>query len=157
MNALTKTTVAVASAAALAASALVTAGPASAAPKQPKVSIASVTVDEGAGQATVTVTLNKKAKKKLKLNWATQASPKSATAGEDFTAVRGRLVLTPGTTSADLVVPITDDTAVEDTEFFVVKFNGKAVKVKNPRVRVTITDNDVAAPTTPTTPAEPTA
>jgi hypothetical protein len=147
MNALTKATVAVASATALAASAVATAGPANAAPKKPKVSISSVTVDEGAGQATITVTLNKKAKKKLKLNWATQASPKSAKAGKDFTAVKGRLVLQPGTKTADLVVPIIDDTEVEGTEFFVVKFNGKTVKVKNPRVRVTITDNDTAAPT----------
>jgi len=146
MNALTKATVAIASASALALSAVATAGPASAAPKKPKVSIASVTVDEGAGQATITVTLNKKAKKKLKLNWATQAVPKSATPGKDFTPVKGRLVLKPGTTTADLVVPIIDDTEVEGTEYFVVKFNGKTVKVKNPRVRVTITDNDVAAP-----------
>ena len=146
MNALTKATVAIASASALALSAVATAGPASAAPQKPKVSIASVTVDEGAGQATITVTLNKKAKKKLKLNWATQAAPKSAQAGTDFTAVKGRLVLQPGTKTADLVVPIIDDTVVEGTEFFFVKFNGKTVKVKNPRVRVTITDNDVAAP-----------
>jgi hypothetical protein len=147
MNALTKATVAVASTSALALSVLATAGPATAAPKKPKVSISSVTVNEGDGQAVITVTLNKKAKKKLKLNWATQASPKSAKAGQDFTAVKGRLVLKPGTKSAELTVPIIDDTEVEGTEFFVVKFNGKAVKVKNPRVRVYIEDNDVAAPT----------
>lgn len=148
MNTLSKAAVAVAGASALALSAVATAGPANAAPKTPKVSIASVTVDEGAGQATVTVNLNKKAKKKLKLNWATQAAPKSAKAGQDFTAVRGRLVLQPGTKTADLVVPIIDDTEVEGAEYFFVKFNGKAVKVKNPRVRVTITDNDTAAPAT---------
>jgi hypothetical protein len=146
MNALTKTAVALSSATVLAASAVATAGAASAAPKQPKVSISSVAVDEGAGQATVTVTLNKKAKKNLRLNWATQASPKSAKAGKDFTAVRGHLTLKPGTTSAELVVPILEDAEVEGTEFFFVKFNGKAVKVKNPRVRVTITDNDSATP-----------
>ena len=147
MNALTTTTVAVAGATAVALSALAAAGPADAQHvKQPKASIPSVTVDEGAGRATITVTLNKKAKKRLKLNWSTQASPRSATAGKDFTPVRGRLVLTPGTTSADLVVPIIDDSDVEGTEFFFVKFNGKAVKVKNPRVRVTITDNDTATP-----------
>jgi hypothetical protein len=147
MNALTKATVALASASALAVSAIATSGPASAAPKKPKASISSVTVDEGAGQATVTVTLNKKAKKRLKLNWSTQASPKSAKPGKDFTAVKhGRVVLKPGEKSAELVVPIIDDTEVEGTEFFFVKFNGKAVKVKNPRVRVTITDNDSATP-----------
>jgi hypothetical protein len=144
MNALTKAAAATVSAAALAVSAFATAGPANAAPKKPKVSISSVTVDEGAGQATVTVTLNKKAKKKLKLNWATQALPKSAKAGLDFTAVKGRLVLQPGTKTADLVVPIIDDTEVEGTEAFVIKFSGKVVKIKNPRVRVTITDNDTA-------------
>lgn len=149
MNALTKATVAVASASALAVSALATAGSATAAPhapQAPKASIQSVTVAEDAGQATITVTLNKRAKKKLKLNWATQAAPRSAKAGQDFTAVKGRLVLTPGTKTAELVVPVLDDTVAEDSEFFFVKFNGKAVKVKNPRVRVSITDND-AAPT----------
>lgn len=124
--------------------------PATGAPKT-KVAIqqADIVVDEAAGTASVTIAINKKAKKKLKLNWATQANPKSAKAGEDFTAVKGRLVFTAGEKEATLVVPILEDTVDEADEFFYIKFNGKAVKVKNPRVKVTITDNDTAPVVTP--------
>ncbi|HEY0887986.1 MAG TPA: Calx-beta domain-containing protein [Nocardioides sp.] len=126
-----------------------TTAPAVAAPKKPKVSVADIVVSEGDGTATLTLTVNKKSKKKVKLNWSTQARPKSAKAGEDFTAVKkGRVVLAPGETTATLTVPILDDTVAEGEEFFFVKFNGKAVKVKRPMVKVTIADDD-ATPTPP--------
>lgn len=126
-----------------------TTAPAVAAPKKPKVSIAdtTITVTEG-GVATVTLTVNKKSKKKVKLNWSTQARPKSAKAGTDFVAVKkGRVVLQPGETTATLPVAIPDDTLAEGDEVFFIKFNGKAVKVKRPKVRVTIVDNDGPAVT----------
>ncbi|UDY22344.1 Calx-beta domain-containing protein [Nocardioides sp. Kera G14] len=146
MNALTKAAVTAASTAALALSSLAlgTAAADAAKPAKPKASVTGVTVSEDAGFVTVTVTLTKKAKRKLKLNWSTQSVGKkgAATAGADYAAVKGRVVLTKGEKSADLVVPIIDDATVEGTETFYIKFNGKAAHVKKPRVAVTITDND---------------
>jgi hypothetical protein len=116
----------------------------------PVVNSRPVVVDEGAGTATVTITLRRAAKKDISLDWSTlsrgfktyrgdfrhQARELSrlshghrghhrigrATAGEDYTASNGTVVIAAGSKTASVTVPVTDDTTVEPSEIFLVRF-----------------------------------
>lgn len=104
----------------------------------------SVTVVEG-DTAIVTLTLKKPAKHRTKVNWKTLNG--TAKAGSDYTKVKkGRLIFQRGETEKVIAVTTLDDSIVEPSEYFYVKFSaGHVLKVKNPKVKVTITDNDTAS------------
>ncbi|WGL50322.1 Calx-beta domain-containing protein [Nocardioides sp. BP30] len=98
-----------------------------------------VTVTEG-GWATVTVTLRKPATKTLRLTWKTV---NGTATGKDFKKVKAaHLVFSRGQIAATVAVKTRDDTKVESTESFWVKFSGKGIKLDKKRVMVSITDND---------------
>ena len=69
-------------------------------------SAADVTVDYATGQAQVLSGL------------AARQGITAATAGEDYTAATGSVTFSPGDTTRDVTVQLTDDDVSEDTEFF---------------------------------------
>ncbi|MBF2094388.1 MAG: DUF4347 domain-containing protein, partial [Synechococcales cyanobacterium K44_A2020_017] len=73
----------------------------------PTVSISDLTVAEDVGDAVFTVTLSEPATDPVVLDFNT--SDFSTTAGEDYTAVSGRLTIPSGGTQAFITVPIIDD------------------------------------------------
>ena len=69
----------------------------------------------------------------------------SASAGTDYTAKTGILTFAPGITSQSIVIPITNDTAVESAENFVLNLSnptGGAGIGTNGEATITLTDND---------------
>jgi hypothetical protein len=118
---------------------------------RPTVSSRPVVVEEGAGTATVTVRLRRSLSRDLSLDWSTGSrgcgefrsdfrgrshdAARSAwgrpghhgrigraTAGADFTASSGTVVIPAGARTASVTVPIIDDTTAERAEIFLVKF-----------------------------------
>ena len=77
-------------------------------------SAADVTVDYATGQARVLG------------NLSTRQGITPATAGEDYTAATGTVTFSPGETTKQVTVQLTDDDLSEDTEFF-------GFKISNPR------------------------
>ncbi|WP_204151608.1 Calx-beta domain-containing protein, partial [Leptolyngbya sp. CCY15150] len=73
----------------------------------PTVSISDLTLEEDVGDAVFTVTLSEPATDPVVLDFNT--SDFSTTAGEDYTAVSGRLTIPSGGTQAFITVPIIDD------------------------------------------------
>ena len=70
----------------------------------------------------------------------------TATAGEDYTHVSGRLRYEPGTNLQSFTVPILDDKVIEDSETFYIRFSdGQHVTIPSGQelFEMTITDDDV--------------
>jgi hypothetical protein len=118
----------------------------------PVINTRPVVVDESAGTATVTITLRRAAQQDISLDWSTLSrgfkgyrgdfraqsradarkhhedghhhgrSIGRATAGEDYTASKGTVVIPAGATTASVSVPVIDDTTVERSEIFLVRF-----------------------------------
>ena len=106
-------------------------------------------VDEGDGTATLTVTLSASSTQNVTVGYSTADG--TATAGSDYTAVaNGSATITAGNTSADISIPVTDDTEDDDDETFTVTL-GDAVNATlgTSTATVTITDNDDPIPGTP--------
>jgi Calx-beta domain len=119
--------------------------PVSAAPTTISISPA-VTVGEGAGSATVTLTLNQPQNRRTYalLFFANG----TAQYGQDFGFTQYLVDIPPNVTTANVAVPIIDDSAVEGEETFDVLLVAATIRVATPnRTKVTITDNDTAAPT----------
>ena len=116
----------------------------------PSVSLADpAAVDEGDGTATLTVTLSASSTQNVTVGYSTADG--TATAGSDYTAVaNGSATITAGNTSADISIPVTDDTEDDDDETFTVTL-GDAVNATlgTSTATVTITDNDDPIPGTP--------
>ena len=111
----------------------------------PAASIADATVGEGDGTATLTVTLSASSTQNVTVSYNTADG--TATAGADYTAVsNGMATVTAGNTSADISIPITDDTADDDDETFTVTLaNADNATIGTATATVTITDNDALA------------
>ena len=90
-------------------------------------SAADVTVDYATGQAQVLSGL------------AARQGITSATAGEDYTAATGSVTFSPGDTTKDVTVQLTDDDVSEDTEFFGFKISN----VQNAQLRNRATEEVV--------------
>ena len=83
-------------------------------------SAADVTVDYATGQAQVLSGL------------AARQGITAATAGEDYTAATGSVTFSPGDTTRDVTVQLTDDDVSEDTEFFGFKIsNARNARLRN--------------------------
>lgn len=126
----------------------------------PTVTINGTSVVESDTAVTVMVSLSAASDVTVSVSYSTEAD--TATAGEDFVAISGTLVFSPGSTSLPIEVPITDDGVGEPDE----QFRIKLVEVENGTLSsdlaiVTIQDND-GTPSNPnptpnpgTTPQEP--
>ena len=116
------------------------------------------TVAEG-GTATFTVTLSSATDESVLVGWATKQAGdtlglgETAEPGSDYTADSSNVTIAVGDTSATFTVDTTDDTLVEDTEYFVVtleeatKGSGllpEMVPLGAYFATGTITDNDTA-------------
>ena len=71
---------------------------------------------EGAGAATFTITLNRLSDTAVTATYRTADG--TAAAGSDYSAAEATVTFPPGTITAAVTVPITDDTEVEDDESF---------------------------------------
>ncbi|WP_298556772.1 Calx-beta domain-containing protein, partial [uncultured Algibacter sp.] len=105
------------------------------------VTIGDVTVGEGDGTATVPVTLSTPSAVDTVIDIVTT----TGTAGtSDYTATTTTVTIPAGSTSVDVVIPITDDAISESPEDFTVDGTVTSGNTSNtdPSGTVTITDND---------------
>lgn len=88
-------------------------------PPNPTVSLGDTAAIEGNGttRAVLTVTLDRTSGGDVIVPWATTTGG-TATAGEDFTATGGQLLIPAGETSGRIEVPVIGDTADEPDEWF---------------------------------------
>ncbi|MBI1373068.1 MAG: LEPR-XLL domain-containing protein [Phycisphaera sp.] len=109
----------------------------------PTFSVNDVTVNEADGTATFTVSLSQAQAATVGVDIATANG--SAVAGSDFTAKSATLSFAPGVTTKTFSVAITDDTAVESTETFVVVLSNATggVTIADGSGVGTIIDNDL--------------
>lgn len=115
-----------------------------ASPGRVAVSAATATVAESAATATVTVTRSTP-NGTVTVDYATGGG--TATAGSDYTATSGTLTFADGEASKTVSVPVTNDTADEPAETFVVTLTnptGGASLGATTAQTVTITDDDGA-------------
>jgi Ca2+-binding RTX toxin-like protein len=117
-------------------------------PAPPAASITDVSViegDSGARQAKMTVSLSAPAPGPVAVFYDTQDG--SATAGSDYEAAEGTLVVPAGETSERLAVPIIGDVAEEPDEDFTVGLSNPAgVTIAKPAGMVTILDDEGKKP-----------
>ena len=113
----------------------------------PAVSIADAAVaegDSGTSGAVFAVTLSKASEETVTVAYATADG--TAVAGEDYLAASGTLTFAPGTTSQQVVVTVTGDSAVEADETFTVGLsNPVGARLAAVSATATITNDDVAA------------
>ncbi|MCA9084917.1 MAG: hypothetical protein KDA81_12720 [Planctomycetaceae bacterium] len=103
----------------------------------------TTTTNESAGTVTVTVNLSRAAATAVTVGYATSSG--TAKSGSDFTSASGRLTFNPGQTSASIVIPITDDTAMEPVEQFTVSLSAPVGGVLGSQTTTTVSiaDNDL--------------
>ncbi|MEA2405842.1 MAG: hypothetical protein QOE08_2489 [Thermoleophilaceae bacterium] len=107
----------------------------------PAASVNDVSASESAGSANFSVTLNKTSDQEVRVDFATANG--TATAGSDYTAQSGTLIFGPGETSKTVAVPITNDSADEPDETFVLNLTGaRSGSVADGQGTGTITDDD---------------
>uniref|UniRef100_UPI003D131D1B beta strand repeat-containing protein n=1 Tax=Sulfurimonas sp. TaxID=2022749 RepID=UPI003D131D1B len=90
----------------------------------PSLSINDVSVDEDAGTMTFTVTLSNTSTENVTFDYASIDG--SATAGADYTAVSGSGIITAGSTTTTITVPITDDYITEGSENFTITLSNQS-------------------------------
>ncbi|MFN8491541.1 MAG: Calx-beta domain-containing protein [Caldilineaceae bacterium] len=100
-------------------------------PVLPRLTINDMTINENAGNVVFTVSLAPASSQAVSVNYATANG--SAVAGSDYTARSGTLTFNAGVTSAQITIPIINDTVVESDETFVVNLSNA--------VNATIADN----------------
>ncbi|WP_298514041.1 Calx-beta domain-containing protein [uncultured Kordia sp.] len=107
-------------------------------------SIGNVTVDENAGTVTVPVTLDNPATINTEVSIST--IDETAIQAMDYTATVQTLTIPAGQMSANVVVPIIDDTTFETDEVFLVYGSGFTDNVSSHQSEgvITILDNDTA-------------
>ncbi|MEA2420921.1 MAG: hypothetical protein QOF55_20, partial [Thermoleophilaceae bacterium] len=124
-------------------------GPPPAPPGPPHLDVAdAASIDEGAPGATphahFVVTLSAASAQPVTVNWAT--SDGTATAGSDYLADTGQLVLEPGQTSAGIDVTVLGDGAVEaDETFNVTLSNPQQATIGRATGQATIRNDDTQA------------
>jgi CSLREA domain-containing protein len=109
----------------------------------PALSIGDVTVNEGDGTATFVITESFASAGNTSFLYST--SDITATAGSDYTgATNANGIILAGETTANIVIPITQDNGFEDAETFQVVFSG-APNITDPIGIGTIVDDDIPA------------
>ena len=107
----------------------------------PSATISGIEVDENRGPAILTVTLTHPSTETTTVQYAT--APRTATAGDDYTAVSGTLTVPANTTEATITVPIIDDPLNENEESFTVTLsNPTGVVIFDATAVVAIRDDD---------------
>lgn len=108
-------------------------------------SAATYSVPETAGQATIQVTRTGGSQGEVRVDYATGDG--TATAGSDYDATQGTLVLAEGVTQQTFTIPIHDDTDVEGNQTIQLSLanptNGSALGSQSTAV-LTIVDNEAA-------------
>jgi hypothetical protein len=103
--------------------------------------VSDVTVNEGDGLATFHFLLVPASGQLVQVDVATADG--TATAGADYTPISTTVAFSPGQTTAELVVPITDDTLYElDETFTLLLSNPIHVDLANSTAEATLVDND---------------
>ncbi len=107
-----------------------------------EVSASAKATPESASALSFVITLSKEAPAKIVLLYTTING--TATAGQDYEAVKGVLVLPAGTTSSQLETPIIDDDDVEGDETFKLFLSAAPTMATIPEREIiaTITDDD---------------
>ena len=107
----------------------------------PSLTIGDLTIDESRGPAVVQVTLSRSSDTTVTVGYATADG--SATAGRDYTAASGTLTFSPGTTSLNVDIAISDDVVEEDTETLTVALSdARNADISDATGQVTILDDD---------------
>ncbi|MCP4539683.1 MAG: DUF11 domain-containing protein, partial [Chloroflexi bacterium] len=107
----------------------------------PILTINNVTVNEGAGNATFTVTLSNESAFDVGVDYV--SSDGTAVAGEDYTAASGRLTVTAGITTGNVILPILQDSLDENSETYTVTLSNPAnATIADDEGIGTITDDD---------------
>ena len=118
-------------------------------PVPPKLSVADAAVVEsnsGTKNLVFSVTLDKASTTPVTVSYATANG--TATAGNDFTTTAGVLTFAAGVTSQQISVPIIGDATVEQDETFTLTLSNPAgAGIADGSAVGTITNDDVAAPT----------
>jgi hypothetical protein len=91
-------------------------GAARASLKPPTLSVANASAAQDAGKIVFTVRLSRRTSKRVTVRYATADG--SATAGSDYSAVRGRLVFNPGQRVRRISVPLIENSVPADDETF---------------------------------------
>src|SRR6266511_3686618 len=91
-------------------------GVAGASLRPPVVSVANASAAQDADSVVFIVRLSRRTSKRVTLRYATADG--SATAGSDYSAVRGRLVFTPGQRVRRISVPLIKNSTPADDEVF---------------------------------------
>jgi hypothetical protein len=111
---------------------------------EPTVNLSSdaASVDEGAGAIEVTATLDVPSSQAVTVNYATIDG--TAVAPDDYTAISGTLVFTPGVTSQTLAISISEDALEEEDETFLLALSeaSHAAIGSTDSITLTILDND---------------
>src|SRR6185503_4294309 len=90
----------------------------------------------------------------VEIPWATAAG--SASPGSDYTPRSGVAKIAPGERETDIEIPVIGDTAVEGDEDFYVNVSAPThATLDDSSARVTITNDDVAAPAQNTAATKP--
>ena len=110
-------------------------------PDVPTLSVTGATVGEDGGSVTLAVSLAPTTVQTVQVTYAT--GDVTATAGEDYTAARGRLTFTPRLGSQAITVALSDDAVDESDETFTVELSLPAnSQIGTGTATVTITDDD---------------
>ena len=113
---------------------------------QPQLTVGSGEDDEDAGSFTFTVILNPSSLQTVTVDYAT--SDGTATSGSDYTAVGGSLTFSPGDTTKNVTVTITDDDLDESDETFNLTLSDAVnADIPLPTGTFTIRDDDTAGVT----------
>ena len=112
--------------------------------KPPRVEVGDTIVSEGTGNAVVPVRLSAVSGRDVTVTYRTRR--KSAKPGRDYVAIRGSVRIAAGTDSAEIQIPIVNDSRHEPTE----RFRVQLLDVQNGRLRdrqanVWIADDDARA------------
>ena len=114
----------------------------------PALSVSDTSVPEGnsgATNAAFQVTLSAASTSPVSVSYATADG--SASAGSDYTATSGGLTLSPGSTSAAVLVPVLGDLTPEGLETFTLALSGPTgATLGNAQATGTIVDDDGGAP-----------
>jgi len=119
-------------------------GVAGASSRPPALSVANGSAAQDAGSIVFTVRLSRRTSKRVTVRYATADG--SATAGSDYSAVRGRLVFKPGQRVLRLPVPVIASSAPEDEEtFFLVLSHATNARIARLQAQGKILAHDLPA------------
>lgn len=114
----------------------------------PELLISGTTVSEGPNPnqaAIVLARLSAPSPIPVTVEYSTEGA--TASAGQDFTPVRGNLAFPPGTTDQTFLIPILDDSLAESTESFLVRLsNPTNARIREATATVTLIDDERPPP-----------